>query len=36
MGGTVRLESGGEGKGTTVTLRLVSAQAPSGEPPVSG
>ena len=36
MGGTVRLESGGEGKGTTVTLRLVRAQAPSGDPPVSG
>jgi len=27
MGGRVRLESGGEGKGTTVTLGLVRAQA---------
>jgi signal transduction histidine kinase len=37
MGGTVRLESGGEGQGTTVTLGLVRVQGTAaGEPPVSG
>jgi signal transduction histidine kinase len=37
MGGTVRLESGGEGQGTTVTLGLVRVQGTCAEdPPVSG
>jgi signal transduction histidine kinase len=37
MGGTVRLESGGEGQGTTVTLGLVRVPGTRAEdPPVSG